>query len=413
MEKTYNLFFSWQSDNPEARNKVSNSIKKQVEKIKKHHNIQIKVDQDTRDEAGSPKIEDIVFEKIRNCDIFLADITPVAVFEDKRIPNPNVCVELGFAIKTLGWDRIILVAENDGSWKTKDLPFDINHNRIDLFNPNESLDISLHIGKCLEVCHSRQPKGFVFRNKERDSEEEKLITQESVVFFSQRIGQGFPDVDGLKEFTNTQEIIQRLKAMFDCTLKYDRAIPFATIDPVWWFRDCSAAYIDSFVALNESHILLSENELNIKRVIVYNAGSRDYYRDYIYIEAAADQPCGIETHSEQAIQDFVQSRGYYAEEYAVLQPEWDSPEHIISRKEYDNGAAVIDGSVVPLKGRAKLRVRYLTPFNFIIAAKDSPYNCREFDIKSGDYLNRLLNDGIEYKEFHDFLMSLRRRDQDY
>ena len=169
----------------------------------------------------------------------------------------------------------------------------------------------------------------------------------------------------------------------------------------------------SFDILNDSHILLSGSELNIKKLIVYNAGSGEYYRDYIYLETAADQPCGTEKHSEQVIQDFVQSRGYYSEEFAVFQPEWDSPEHIISRKEYDNGAAVIDGSVVPLKGRAKLRVRYLTPFNFIIAAKNSPYNCREFDVKSGEYLNRLLNDGIEYKEFHEFLMSLRRRDQDY
>ena len=354
MEKTYTLFYSWQSDLPEIRNKISKSIRDQAKKIKEKHNIQIKEEQATRGLPGSPKIEDSIFEKIQNSDIFLADITPVASFNDKRLPNPNVCIELGFAIKTLGWDRIILVAEYDGNWKTENLPFDINHHRIELFKRDEPLDFSNHISSCLDVCHSGQPKGYVFKEHPNEPEEEKLITEESVVFFSHRIGQGFPEVDGLKEFTNSQEIIQRLKSLFNCTLKYDKALEFARIDPIWWFRAGSASPIFSFDILNDSHILLSGSELNIKKLIVYNAGSGEYYRDYIYLETAADQPCGTEKHSEQVIQDFVQSRGYYSEEFAVFQPEWDSPEHIISRKEYDNGAAVIDGSVVPLKGRSKI-----------------------------------------------------------
>lgn len=34
-------------------------------------------DESTRDEAGSPKIDDVVEKKIDLCDVFVADATPV------------------------------------------------------------------------------------------------------------------------------------------------------------------------------------------------------------------------------------------------------------------------------------------------------------------------------------------------
>ena len=36
----------------------------------------------------------------------------------------------------------------------------------------------------------------------------------------------------------------------------------------------------------------------------------------------------------------------------------------MTRAEYDDGATVIDGKVVDLNGKAKLRIRYITPYNF-------------------------------------------------
>lgn len=36
------------------------------------------VDQDTRDRIGTEKIEASVLQKISDCDIFIADLTPVA-----------------------------------------------------------------------------------------------------------------------------------------------------------------------------------------------------------------------------------------------------------------------------------------------------------------------------------------------
>ena len=99
MRKKYTLFVSWQSDIPKVRNKIMASLKRQAEQFANNHDIHLQIDQATRDIPGSPKIEDAIFEKISQCDFFLADITPISVYKERRLPNPNVSIELGFAHK--------------------------------------------------------------------------------------------------------------------------------------------------------------------------------------------------------------------------------------------------------------------------------------------------------------------------
>lgn len=123
------FFLSWQSDRRKCRSFVSSVVKKIPAKVADF--TRTIIDRDTVNVPGSPDIGDTIFEKIDNCDLFIADIT---LINDKSsqcrlTPNPNVMIELGYAIKTLGWDRILLLQCSDyGS--IEDQPFDINHRRI-------------------------------------------------------------------------------------------------------------------------------------------------------------------------------------------------------------------------------------------------------------------------------------------
>ena len=46
-----------------------------------------------------------------------------------QIPNPNVMFELGFAVRSLGWDRVICICNEEyGDVETQ--PFDISKHRI-------------------------------------------------------------------------------------------------------------------------------------------------------------------------------------------------------------------------------------------------------------------------------------------
>jgi hypothetical protein len=85
-------------------------------------------DQDTLGVGGSPRVADKILEKIAGAAVFVADITPVATTaKGKRIPNPNVMLELGYAMNQMDNERIVLVGNMAEGAKPSRLPFDLSH----------------------------------------------------------------------------------------------------------------------------------------------------------------------------------------------------------------------------------------------------------------------------------------------
>ena len=129
-----NIFYSWQSDLlPKTnRNFIEDAIKKALKGINKDNKIIACIDRDTKGELGSPEIQSSVFNKINHSKFFVCDVS----LNDNQVPNPNVLIELGYAIKVLGWNKIICLF-NSYTGKVEDLPFDINHNRVTQYTPDK------------------------------------------------------------------------------------------------------------------------------------------------------------------------------------------------------------------------------------------------------------------------------------
>jgi hypothetical protein len=86
--------------------------------------------------AGSPEVASVMFQKIDGCALFVADTTLVGTIPPlnagdppKRVPNPNVSLEMGYAAGRIGWERIICVM-NEAYGERKDLPFDVRNRRF-------------------------------------------------------------------------------------------------------------------------------------------------------------------------------------------------------------------------------------------------------------------------------------------
>ena len=62
----------------------------------------LRVDQDTDKVAGWPDIAATILAKIECCELFIADLTPIngPNPESRLTPNPNVLLELGYALAT-------------------------------------------------------------------------------------------------------------------------------------------------------------------------------------------------------------------------------------------------------------------------------------------------------------------------
>jgi len=131
----YTIFYSWQSDLPNNTNRsfIESVIKKSVEHANKNeeYELYLTLDRDTQGSPGAPNISQEILNKIRASDAFVADISIVTGDKEKSqrlSPNPNVLLELGYAIALLGWERIVLFF-NENYGDGDDLPFDIRQHR--------------------------------------------------------------------------------------------------------------------------------------------------------------------------------------------------------------------------------------------------------------------------------------------
>ena len=133
---THAVFFSWQSDLPETRNTVQGALERAVRNLNTARSLEVelRVDQDAGGIAGWPEITQTILKKIEQCEIVVADITPVTgIHSGYRLsPNPNVMLELGYALATgLGRTRIICVVNSVylPQGDLKHLPFDVRGSR--------------------------------------------------------------------------------------------------------------------------------------------------------------------------------------------------------------------------------------------------------------------------------------------
>lgn len=134
------IFYSWQSDSPKEtnRNFIEAVLKRVIEGLGRDVELQeslrdeeIVLDKDTKGVPGTPPIVDTIFSKISNCSVFVPDLTFVGHTDAGRsIPNPNVLIEYGWALKALGHASIVpLMNTASGEPNADTLPFDMRHLR--------------------------------------------------------------------------------------------------------------------------------------------------------------------------------------------------------------------------------------------------------------------------------------------
>ncbi|MED2968010.1 hypothetical protein P4251_07275, partial [Bacillus subtilis] len=129
-----NIFYSWQSDLPNNTNRgfIESCLSSAIKELSKADNfhLELNLDRDTKYELGTPDIVNTIFNKIEKAKFFVADISIInSKSKERKTPNPNVLIELGYASKVLGWDKIICIFNTDYG-NLNDLPFDLRSRRI-------------------------------------------------------------------------------------------------------------------------------------------------------------------------------------------------------------------------------------------------------------------------------------------
>jgi hypothetical protein len=213
-------------------------------------------------------------------------------------------------------------------------------------------------------------------HKRKSEEITRELEDDSDVEFAQRFGQAFPGVRGIAWFDSEDEVSERLSRLFEPPL------PEANI---WWLRG-ENMHIKDFAHIQGRDYLMDGTELNVARVAAVQNPS--YFRQFVYFEFNPMKPTGLYPRAQEWIAQTERGESewsYHWEEYAIV-----DGRHQITRGEYDDGAAKIEGKLQDTRGRSELRSRYLTRYNFIVAPSASPLNNPAFDNALRQMLDAIL-----------------------
>ena len=254
---------------------------------------------------------------------------------------------------------------------------------------------------CVEIQLEGIPEYLtpVLLERERVVKEGQIERYEnSTSFFSERFSKSFPGVRGIQNFSSSSEAITRLSKLLEepLTFKVGNC-------PTWWFRGYRNCPIKSFEYLENDIVLIDQQELKIKNVVAVNA--RSYYQCFVYIETCPMKPSGLYIWQEDEIQAHIEKYGYCLEEFGVYQRK-----HFVKRSEYDDGAAIINEKIVDLDSRAiELRVRYLSPYNLVVAAFENPINNPSFDKLFEKIMNDILRGYADIEDLSQAILELPKR----
>ena len=137
------VFYSWQTDTPSNVNRsfIEKALRRAAKAIRSDESILVEpvVDRDTVGVPGAPDIFNTILEKIASAEAFVCDVTIIGQQGKRPTPNPNVLVELGYALGVLGEGRILMVM-NTAYGDEKELPFDLQKRRLAMYHLPEAGD---------------------------------------------------------------------------------------------------------------------------------------------------------------------------------------------------------------------------------------------------------------------------------
>lgn len=154
-------FYSWQSDLPNNTNRgfiegcLAKAAKRLAE-VGREIGVEVAIERDTLDTPGTPDIAATIFEKIRSSSAFIADVTVInPTAESRRVCNPNVALELGYAASSITWERVICVFNLAYGRMPEDLPFDLRGRRVISYDLSPELAVQASAGDADAVAVKR------------------------------------------------------------------------------------------------------------------------------------------------------------------------------------------------------------------------------------------------------------------
>lgn len=121
------IFLSYQTEFAESSNLLREELQEFLEKLNKRSRLPIALEESHRLSEGPVRLSSTLMRKIRKSLLFIADGTPILQVDGtppQLIPNPKVCVEMGYALQCKRAEQILL-SQMDRPDLPGQFPFDL------------------------------------------------------------------------------------------------------------------------------------------------------------------------------------------------------------------------------------------------------------------------------------------------
>jgi len=140
------IFLCYQTEYTTSSEALSEELDKVVSDINRRSRLTISVEGSHRPSNAPIRLKSKLMGRIRKSLLFVADGTAIAQVAreggQQLIPSPNVCVEMGYALKSKRWEQILLVQQEREDMPGQ-FPFDLpSQNRL-LYKNRQELSTML------------------------------------------------------------------------------------------------------------------------------------------------------------------------------------------------------------------------------------------------------------------------------
>jgi hypothetical protein len=300
---THNIFFSWQSDtaNRVGRSLIETCLERAIGALQADADVDpadrdMAIDRDTLDIPGSPPIMETIFGKIDRAAVFVSDLTYVAERAGGgRTPNPNVCIEHGWALKALTWRRVVAVMNTAmGHPDQHELPFDVRHTRRPIF---------FHCPEDADADARRQAK---------DALTKQLLVALRAVLNDDVARAGLRGDRAAEPHPHDVELLAQVHRQLPLTLRrflhqhsFGTSFPLAVLDPIHVMNAdwIGAPYEFHDAALQASFAELRRVAGEFGDLILERIYAMDSNPKMGWPKTDLDVSQGLQPHTEQAIRD--------------------------------------------------------------------------------------------------------------
>ncbi|NJO42863.1 MAG: hypothetical protein HC769_08720 [Cyanobacteria bacterium CRU_2_1] len=134
------IFLCYQTEYSQSSDLLRDEIQGFLEKLNKRSRLPLTLEESHRLTDSPIRLNSTLMRKIRKCLVFIADGTPILQIDGnppQLIPNPKVCVEIGYALQCKRSEQILLAQMERGDIVGQ-FPFDLpSSNRLVFRNKTE------------------------------------------------------------------------------------------------------------------------------------------------------------------------------------------------------------------------------------------------------------------------------------